>query len=93
MLSNAGKILQYDKIRSFIWSPQLHVTFYNRSPENLLVYWINYSGQAVNPSHLNKNSGISFITYESHPFMATNLAGEVRGVYIMFGRNAAVTFK
>ena len=79
-------------LRSYIWSPAVRVSFYNRGREQLNIYWINYAGYCVLYNRLAPGRGYSQSTYTSHGWVATTTSGAVRGIYIPFGVNAAVSF-
>jgi VHL beta domain len=52
-------------------SSAAQITFRNRSPGPVYIYWINYSGKRIWEAILPQNGGITFNTFLTHPWLVT----------------------
>lgn len=79
--------------RSISGKVATRMTFKNRSPKKVKIYWLNYSGKRVFYRQLNPRAGYTQSTYVTHPWVITDASEKCLGVYYPDGQSRTVRIR
>ena len=72
-------------------STKLTTTIYNNRDEVITLYWVNYSGAAVNYGTIQTNRGLILSTYGTHPWLVADAYENAIAAFIPYTSDLKIT--
>ena len=73
---------QEKNLRSQATTDLTQISFINRSPETLRIYWLNFDGARVLYASLTPGQTVNLQTYMTHPWLVANDADTCKAIYL-----------